>query len=149
MTSKAYVPILTAEEVAKRRSNIKSAERVMFSVKALYGLSAKGMRMPLNENEFIESGQVCVTIDPDADPTGNVGIIDYEQGKLKVRYAAQMVFPGLYDLITKGNHDPSLLNPVRVVATDDCELTKDLSGWRALGCLEFLPGSIWAGAAGG
>ena len=149
MTSKPSVEILTAGDISKRRTAARVVQRVMFSIKALYGLSARGMRMPLNETEFIESGPVCVTMDPDADLAGNVGIIDYEAGKLRVRYAAQMVFPGLFDLITKGGHDPSLLNPVRVVATDDCTLAEDLSGWRALGCLEFLPGSIWAGAAGG
>lgn len=59
------------------------------------------------------------------------------------------LFPGLYELIRRGGHDPSLLNPVRVTATDECRLEEDFSGWHALGCLEFLPGSIWAGASGG
>lgn len=52
-------------------------------------------------------------------------------------------------MLTSGGHDPSLLNPIRAVATDRCTLTPDLSGWRALGCLDFLPGSYWAGAEGG
>jgi hypothetical protein len=42
--------------------------------------------MPLDETEVIESGQVCVTLDPDADSSGNVGTIDYDQGKLTVRW---------------------------------------------------------------
>jgi hypothetical protein len=140
---------LTTEAVAARRNKEKSIETVTFSVKALYGLSRQSMRMPLNETDFIDSGQVCVTIDPDADPSCNTGIIHYNARKLTVRYGVQTVFPGLYQLITQGNHDPSLLNPVRAVATDECTVNVEYTGWRALGCLEFLPGSIWAGAAGG
>ncbi len=140
---------LTMEAIAARSSKPKLAQQVMFRVRALYGLSRQSIRMPLNRTEAIESGQVCVTIDPDADPSSNIGIIDYDQGKLTVRYGVHVVFPGLYQLITQRKYDPSLLNPVRVAATDECTLTPDLSGWRALGCLEFLPGSIWAGAGGG
>jgi hypothetical protein len=149
MASTTNIAVLTTEAIAARRNKAMPAQRVMFSVKALYGLSPNGMRMPLNETESIESGQVCITIDPDADPSSNIGIIDYEHGKLRVRYGVQAVFPGLYELIGTSNYDPSLLNPVRAIATDDCTLTQSLSGWRALGCLEFLPGSIWAGADGG
>lgn len=140
---------LTMDAITTRRNSSKLAQQVMFRVRALYGLSHQSIQMPLNETEAIESGQVCVTIDPDADPSSNVGVIDYDQGKLTVRYGIHAVFPGLYQLITQRKHDPSLLNPVRVVATDECTLTPDLFGWRALGCLEFLPGSIWAGAGGG
>ncbi|MDQ3802437.1 MAG: hypothetical protein M3416_01055 [Acidobacteriota bacterium] len=140
---------LTREAVAARRHRAQTVQYVTFSVKALYGLSRQSMRMPLNDAEFIDSGQVCVTIDPDADPSCNTGVVQYAEEKLTVRYGVQAVFPGLYKLITQGNHEPSLLNPVRAVATDECTLTPDHAGWRALGCLEFLPGSIWAGAAGG
>jgi hypothetical protein len=147
--------MLTEEAVANQRKRREVVKRVMFSVKALYGLSRRSVPMPLNRTESIESGQVCVTIDPEADPSGNIGVIDYTQGedcgpgRLKVRYAVQAVFPGLYDLITTGQHDPTLLYPVRLVATDDCTLTPDMSGWHALGCLDFLQGSVWAGATGG
>ena len=101
----------------------------MFGLRALYGLSPSSIRLPLNERESIDSGQVCVTIDPDADPSCNMGLIDYERGKLTVRYGGQLVFPGLYEL---------------VMGT----LTPDRAGWRADGRLQFLPGSIWAGAHG-
>lgn len=147
--------MLTAEAIVQRRNRKECIERVMFRVKALYGLSRHSVSMPLNRTESIESGQVCVTIDPEADETGNVGVIDYGQssncayGKLKVRYAVQAVFPGLYELVRAGRHDPTLLYPVRLVATDDCTLTPDQTGWHALGCLDFLPGSVWAGASGG
>ena len=130
------------------RPATESTQQVMFGLRALYGLSPSSIRLPLNERESIDSGQVCVTIDPDADPSCNMGLIDYERGKLTVRYGGQLVFPGLYDLVMGGRHDPGLLHPVRGVATDDCTLTPDLTGWRADGRLQFLPGSIWAGAHG-
>lgn len=140
---------LSQEAVATRRAKEKHISQVVFSVRALYGLSRASVPFPLNETESIESGQICVSIDPDADPSGNAGIIDYDTGKLTVRYGVQAIFPGLFQLVTEGKFDPGLLNPVRAVATDECSLTEDLSGWRALGCLDFLPGSIWAGAQGG
>lgn len=140
---------LTREAVEARRLKQNRAQLVTFSVKALYGLSRHSIQMPLNETEHIESGQICLTIDPDADASCNSGIVNYDEGKLTVRYGVQAVFPGLFQLITQGKYDRSLLNPVRATATDECTLTPDYSGWRALGCLEFLPGSIWAGAAGG
>lgn len=141
--------MLTVEEVTARRNSQKPVRRVTFGVRGLYGLSHHSIRLPLNETEAIESGQVCVTVDPEADPSGNVGVIDYDECRLTVRYGVQAVFPGLYQLVTQHQYEPGLLNPVRAVATDECVLTADLSGWRALGCLDFLPGSIWAGAKGG
>jgi len=141
--------LLSVESVEQRRSATQSSSRVAFRVKGLFGLSFKGMSMPLNKDEQIHSGQVSVTIDPDADESCNVGIVDFDQRKLKVKYGAQMVFPGLYKLVTEGRFDPGLLHPVRATATDECSVTEDYSGWHALGCLDFLPGSIWAGAAGG
>lgn len=140
---------LTREALAHRRERPTLARQVAFRISALYGLSLESIPMPLNESESLESGQVCITLDPEADPASNIGVINYEEGKLKVRYGVQAVFPGLYELVTQGKYDPSLLNPVRAVATDECTLTEDLKGWRALGCLDFLPGSIWAGATGG
>jgi len=141
--------MLTMEAIAERRDNRRTVDRVMFRVKALYGLSRQSVALPLSKSEAIDSGQVCITIDPEADDTGNIGVIDYGQNKLKVRYAVQAVFPGLFDLIPSRRFDPTLLFPVRIVATDDCTVTADFSGWHALGCLDFLPGSVWAGASGG
>jgi hypothetical protein len=141
-------PELTPELLAERRRS-QPGNQVVFGLKAVYGISTHSITMPLNERESIESGQVTVSIDPDADPSFNVGVIDYDRLKLKVRYGVQIVFPGLWKMITEGNHDPSLLNPVRAMATDTCTVTEDLSGWHALGLLQFLPGSIWAGAEGG
>lgn len=142
-------PVLTAEAVAERRATQKEVRRVTFGVSALYGLSRNSMRMPLGNGESIDSGQVCVTIDPEAPSNQNVGLADFPERKLVVTYGVQAVFPGLFELVTRGEHDPSLLHPIRATATDECTMTQDYSGWRALGCLEFLPGSLWSGAKGG
>jgi hypothetical protein len=136
-------------EVRAARSQTKQpVGKVVFRVAGLYGISRESTRLPLGGGHFIDSGQVCITLDPDS-TENNLGELDYEKLALTVRYDAQLVFPGLYKLIRSGKHDSSLLNPVRVTATDQCKVEGDLSGWRALGCLEFLPGSIWAGATGG
>ena len=76
---------LSVEVITARRNNLKAIQKVTFGVRALYDLSRQSIKMPLNETEAIESGQVCVTFDPDADSSGNVGIIDYDQGKPTVR----------------------------------------------------------------
>ena len=143
--------MLTHQSVeAQRASQLdERPDRVTFSVSKLYGLSRGSVALPLGNGETIESGQVCVTTDPEADAGANLGLIDYERGKLKVTYAVQAVFPGLYEMVTSGNHDPRLLAPVRLVATDDCTLTEEMMGWQAFGCLDFLPGSYWSGAKGG
>jgi len=141
--------LAVGEAPASQEERHDAPSRVTFQVTALYGLSTESVAIPLNETETIESGQVCVTIDPDANTAGNIGVIDYERGRLDVRYAGQIVFPGLYKLVRQGGYEPSLLNPVRVTATDRCTLLPDLSGWHAVGCLQFLPGSLWAGAKGG
>jgi hypothetical protein len=140
---------LTAESINDRRNAGGSVERVIFGVSALYGLSTSGVPMPLNADKTFDSGQICLTGDPEADPSTNIGMVDFPRGTLKVRYAIQAVFPGLYSLVTSNQFEPSLLNPIRAVATDVCTLIPDFRGWRALGCLEFLPGSLWAGAHGG
>lgn len=144
-----FNPELTAEAIEKRRSKITSVDRVVFGVTALYGLSKESVKMPLSRTESFDSGQVCIQGDAEADPFRSIGIVEFSKLKLKVRYAIQAVFPGLYSLVTSGRFDPSLLNPIRAEATDECTVIPDYSGWRALGCLEFLPGSLWSGAHGG
>jgi hypothetical protein len=140
---------LTVEELDRRRAEPEPATRVVFRVAGLYGISREGMRMPLSPDEAIDSGQVVLMIDPEAAPAANIGVADFGRLALRVRYGVQGVFPGLHDLVLSGRHDPSLLAPVRAVATDDCTVEPDLSGWHAQGCLEFLPGSMWSGAKGG
>jgi hypothetical protein len=140
---------LTRESVEARRQRIVTPDRVLFRITALYGICRAGLTLPIGRAGSIHSGPVALTGDPEADPSCNLGVIDFAANKLKIRYGAQAVFPALYDLVASGNHDPSLLNPPRLTATDDCTITPDLTGWRALGCLDFLPGSIWSGATGG
>ena len=141
--------LLSPEIITERWNAVLATRQTVFSVGALYGLSTHSIALPVNETESIESGQVCLMTDADSTIGDNIGVVDYARCKLKVRYSVQAVFPGLYRLITSKRFDPSLLNPIRATATDECSVTTDYSGWRALGCLEFLPGSLWAGAHGG
>lgn len=141
--------LIEPHEVDARRAQPEPDERVIFRIAGLYGICRDGIKVPLNETESIDSGPVTLMLDPEAGEGTNFGIMDFERKKLRVRYDVQLVFPGLYDLITSGEHDPSLLNPIRATATDDCEVTDDYSGWRALGRMDFLPGSMWSGAGGG
>lgn len=140
---------LTAEIVASRRAARDLPTRVVFRVSALYGLCSEGMSIPLDDGRSMATGPLTVTMDPDADQTSNLGVIDYTACALKVRYGVQAVFPALYELAASGEHDPWLLNPVRMVATDDCTVAADYMGWHAQGCLDFLRGSVWSGATGG
>jgi len=149
MQNPTFNPDLTAEAVEKRRNEVRPVDRVIFGVSGLYGLSRGSVKMPLNRTETFDSGQVCLQGDADADPFRSIGMVEFSRMRLKVRYAIQAVFPGLYELVTSGRFDPSLLNPIRAEATDECTILPDYKGWRALGCLEFLPGSLWAGAHGG
>jgi hypothetical protein len=140
---------LTVEELARRRAEPEPNARVIFQVTKLYGISPKGMKMPVGPDESIDSGQVVLTLDPESPPSMNIGIADFARLSIRVRYGVQAVFPGLHDLVLSGRHSPSLLAPVRAIATDNCTIEPDLSGWHARGCLEFLPGSVWSGAKGG
>ena len=140
---------LTLEAVEARRNQVVLPDRVIFRISGLYGLCPAGVRVPIGARGSIDSGPIALTQDPEADSGSNLGVVDFSAQQLKVRYGAQAVFPALYELITAGNHDPSLLNPIRLIATDDCTITPDQKGWRALGCLDFLPGSLWSGATGG
>ena len=45
----------------------------------------------------------------------------------------------MHELVLNGKHDLSLLGPVRATATDECTVTEDYTGWRALGKMDFLP----------
>jgi len=141
--------VLTMEDIDQRRTQPKDLRRVTFGVSDLYGLSRHSIQLPLGDGASVESGQMCVTIDPDAAPGANMGIAEFDEQRLVVRYGVQAVFPGLFQLVTEGRYDPELLNPVRATATDECTLNEGLTGWRAFGCLDFLPGSPWAGAEGG
>jgi hypothetical protein len=140
---------LTAEAIDARRSREVVPERVVFQVSCLYGLCEDGVEVPLENGRSMATGPLTVTMDPDADPSCNLGVIDYAEQRLTVRYGVQAVFPALYELAATDEHDANLLCPVRMVATDDCSVSEDYMGWRALGCLDFLRGSVWSGATGG
>jgi hypothetical protein len=140
---------LTTEAVDARRHREIVPERVVFHVSSLYGLCSQGIEVPLDDGRSMATGPLTVTMDPDADPGSNLGVIDFGEQRLTVRYGVQAVFPALYELASTEEHDPSLLCPVRMVATDDCSVSEDYMGWRALGCLDFLRGSVWSGATGG
>lgn len=142
-------PEVSPEDIEERRGRTEPSDRVIFRVAGLYGFSTHDAVFPISKDESIDTGPVSITLDPESGPGGNVGIIDYTACHLRVRYGVHAVFPGIHKLVMSGKHDLSVLGPVRATATDDCTLTPDMTGWRALGCLDFLPGSIWAGASGG
>jgi hypothetical protein len=140
---------VSADEIAARRLREEPTDRVVFRVAGLYGVSTNSVPFPVSATESIDSGPVSITLDPESGASGNVGIIDFDRRYLRVRYNVHAVFPGLHQLVISGKHDLSLLGPVRATATDECAVTEDMTGWRALGCMDFLPGSLWAGASGG
>jgi|GEM_PF-1244164 len=140
---------ITHEDIAARRLRENPTDRVIFRVAGLYGVSTESVPFPVSTTESVDSGLVSITLDPDSSASGNIGMIDFDRRYLRVKYNVHAVFPGLHELVMSGKHDLSLLGPVRATATDECAVTEDMSGWRALGCMDFLPGSLWAGASGG
>ncbi len=140
---------ISPDDIAERRASAPPTQKVIFRVAGLYGVSKESVPFPVSRTESVDSGPVAVTLDPEAGVSGNVGLIDFDNRSLRVTYSVHAVFPGIHKLVMSGRHDLSLLGPVRAVATDECAVTPDMTGWRALGCLDFLPGSIWAGASGG
>jgi hypothetical protein len=139
---------ITPEDIDSRRKIPEPTQRVIFRVAGLYGVSKESAQFPISKTESIDTGPVSITLDPE-NSTANLGMIDYDRCYLRIRYGVHAVFPGMHKLVMGGNHDLSLLGPVRAVATDECQVTPEMTGWRALGCLDFLPGSLWAGASGG
>lgn len=141
-------PAVSPAEIAARRLREQPSDRVVFRVAGLYGVSKGGVPFPVSETESVDTGAVSLTLDPESS-SGNLGIIDFDRRYLRVTYNVHAVFPGLHELVMSGKHDLNLLGPVRATATDECAIAEDMSGWRALGCMDFLPGSLWAGASGG
>lgn len=139
---------LSIDEVLARGHEPEPNDRVIFSIQDLYGV-AESKKFPLNALESFETGPMAMSMDPEMAATTNIGIVDFAALSMRVRYGVQVVFPGLQELVVSGQHDLSLLRPVRAIATDECKVSEDYSGWRALGCLEILQGSMWSGAKGG
>jgi hypothetical protein len=127
-------PAVSPEEIAARRLEAEPSNRVVFRVAGLYGVSTHSAPFPISKTESIDTGVVSITLDPESGASGNVGIMDFEKRYLRVRYNIHAVFPALHQLVMSGQHDLSLLGPVRATATDECAVTEDYSGWRALGC---------------
>jgi hypothetical protein len=148
VSRESIAPAVTPEEIAARRLREEPSDRVIFRVSGLYGVSNHSVPFPVSETDAVDSGIVSLTLDP-MTTGGNIGIIDFERRYLRVTYNVHAVFPGLHQLVMSGQHDLSLLGPVRATATDECAVTEEMTGWRALGCMDFLPGSLWAGASGG
>lgn len=139
---------ISPDDIDSRRQTPEPTQRVIFRVAGLYGVSKESVPFPISKTESIDSGPVSITLDPE-NINANVGMLDYERCYMRVRYGVHGVFPAIHQLVMSGKHDLSLLGPVRAVATDECTVTPEMTGWRALGCLDFLPGSLWAGASGG
>lgn len=135
-------------EVLHRGQQPEPSDRMVFAIQNLYGVSP-GATLPLNERESFETGAITLTGDPRSPATTSIGVVDFGARSMRVRYAAEIVFPALHELVMSGQHDLSLLHPIRATATDECKVTEDFSGWHAMGCLEILPGSMWSGAKGG
>lgn len=125
------------------------ADRVMFRISGMYGIARESVPVRLSPTESVDSGQVLITLDPESDAAGNTGVADFDEGKIRMRYGAQVVFPGLHEVVRSGGYDRSLLNPPRAAAITDCRINEDYDGWEADTCIDFLPGSMWSGAGGG
>jgi hypothetical protein len=125
------------------------ATRVMFRISGLYGLIREHVSVPISPSESVDSGPTLITLDPEADASANVGVIDFGENTMRTRYGVQLVFGGLHKLVTSGGYDRALLNPPRGVSVTDAKINPDYSGWEAKSCVDFLPGSMWSGAGGG
>ena len=123
--------------------------QVLFRVTSLYGISKTGMKLPINRSESIETGPITITLDPDSEKSCNLGIMNVESGRMKVRYGIQTVFPALHQLLSQETEENALLNPPRAVSNNTCTLFDDGKGFLAQGVVEFLPGSLWSGTKGG
>lgn len=139
---------LDVNEVLARGEVPEPADQVIFHVEELYGVG-DGARFPLSRTESFDTGPMTMGIDSATSTHTNIGIVDFAARKMRVRYGVEVIFPGMHDLVMSGKYDLDLLGPLRATATDECAVTPEYNGWRALGCLEMLPGSMWSGAKGG
>ncbi len=140
---------LTVNSVETEQPKIHEGNQVLFRVTSLYGISKTGMKLPVNRTESIETGPMTITLDPDSERSCNLGIMNLESGRMKVRYGIQTVFPALHQLLSQETEENALLNPPRAVSNNTCTLFDDGKGFSAQGAVEFLPGSLWSGTKGG
>ena len=146
--SVASTLIAPGEVMAEDRKS-SASQRVMFRVTNLYGFSRTGLTVRLGDDFSIESGELFSYLDPQAPKDANLGMVDFESGTLWVKYGFQIVCPRFYDLVDQGVLEPEMLNPLRVLNTEECVLKDDYSGWDARGFTETLPGSPLMGIGGG
>jgi hypothetical protein len=132
-----------------RESESTIADQVMFRIAGLYAFARESVRVRVSPTESVDSGLASITLDPEADASTHTGVADFEKGTIRMRYGAQVIFPGLHELVRSEGYDRSLLNPPRATAMTDCRINKDYDGWEAQTCIEFLPGSMWSAAGGG
>lgn len=125
------------------------ATRVVTRIAGLSGLVREQVQVPLSATESVGSGPILLTLDPEADASANVGVIDFENNTMRMRYGVQIAFGGLHELVKSGEYDRALLNPPRGVSVTEAKINPDYSGWEAQSCVDFLPGSMWSGAGGG
>jgi len=125
------------------------ATRVVTRIAGLSGLVREQVQVPLSTTESVDSGPILLTLDPEGDASTNVGVIDFENNTMRMRYGVQIAFGGLHELIKSGEFDRALLNPPRGVSVTEAKINPDYSGWEAQSCVDFLPGSMWSGAGGG
>ncbi len=140
---------LKGDSLETEQPKIHEGNQVLFRVTSLYGISKSGMELPINKSETIETGPLTITLDPDSETSCNLGIMNLESGRMKVRYGIQIVFPALHQLLAQETEENALLNPPRAVSNNTCTLFDDGKGFLAQGAVEFLPGSLWSGTKGG
>ncbi len=140
---------LTVDSVETEQPKIHEGNQVLFRVTSLYGISKTGIRLPINRSKSIETGPITITLDPDSEKSCNLGIMNLESGRMKVRYGIQVVFPALYQLLSQETEENALLNPPRAVSNNTCTLFDDGKGFSAQGAVDCLPGSLWSGTKGG
>ncbi len=140
---------LKGNSIETEQPKIHEDSQILFRVTSLYGISKSGMELPINRSESIETGPITITLDPDSEKSCNLGIMNLQSGRMKVRYGTQAVFPALHQLLSQETEENALLNPPRAVSNNTCTLFDDGKGFVAQGVVEFLPGSLWSGTKGG
>jgi hypothetical protein len=125
------------------------ATRVMFRVSGLYAITRESIPISVSPTETIDSGPTILTLDPEADASANVGVVDFEQNTMRMRNGLQLVFTGLHKLVVSGEYDRALLNPPRGVSISKAKINPDYAGWDSETCIDFLPGSLWSSTGGG
>jgi len=125
------------------------ADRLMFRMSGLWGFTRQSIQVPVSMTKSVDSGMAFMMLDPEADASANVGVADFQQNKIRMRYGVQLVFMGLHELGRSGEYDRSLLDPPRGISITDARINPDYAGWEAQSCVDFLPGSMWSGAGGG